>query len=234
MFYLIFAEAALETIPREIWNHPAVKLLAKKTHKKPGKLILDSSYLYQAMKELEDFNKRGRPDIIHFCLLYALGSELNLDNMLRIFVHTVNDQIIRVNPSVRLPRNYPRFIGLMEQLFEKKVIADSKGEQLLSIYDMKISDLISELKPDSVILLQEGKPMLPRNLIIENIRNKKKLAFIVGAFPHGCYRQEISKISPAAYSISKYTLDTWNAIGKLISICEDIIADIKGEQTPST
>ncbi len=220
MFYLIFAETALETIPCEIWNHPAVKVLAKRKGKKPSKIILDSSYLYSAMKELEDFNKRGRPDIIHFCLLYALGSELNLDNMLRIYVHTLNDEIIKINPGVRLPRNYSRFIGLIEQLFEKKLIADSKGEHLLSISNMKLTDLIKEITPDTVIILQESKPLLPRDLIDESVRYNRRVAFIIGAFPHGSYRHETLKITSEAYSISKYTLDTWNVVGRLISICE--------------
>ncbi len=234
MFYLIFAETALETIPSEIWDHPIVKLLAKKKSKKPSKILLDSSYLYSAMKNLEDFNKRGRPDIIHFCLLYALGSELNLDNMLRIYVHTLNDQVITVNPNVRLPRNYPRFVGLMEQLFEKKLISNSKGEPLLSMKNMNLYELVKEITPDTVIILQEGKPLLSKELIIENLRSDKRIAFIVGAFPHGSYRQDTFKISHAAYSVSKYSLDTWNAIGKLISICEDALADIKNMGSAQT
>ncbi|MEM2110242.1 MAG: 16S rRNA methyltransferase [Candidatus Odinarchaeota archaeon] len=227
MFYLIFAEAALELIPRKIWDNPMIKILAKKRRKNPSKILLDSSYMYPAMKELEDFNKRGRPDIIHFCLLYALGSELNMDNMLKVYVHTVNNQVITVNPQVRLPRNYPRFTGLIEQLFDNKSITNSNGDQLLSLTNMSLSDLIGEIKPDTTIILQEGKPLLPRELITEEISENKKIAFIIGAFPHGNYRQETFKISSLTYSISKYTLDTWNVTGKLISMCEDIVASIK-------
>ena len=63
--------------------------------------------------------KRGRPDIVHFTLLEALGSPLNLEGLLKIYVHTYSGYVIDVRPEVRLPRDCNRFSGLMEQLFQE-------------------------------------------------------------------------------------------------------------------
>jgi len=46
---------------------------------------------------------------------------------LKIIIHTRNNEAIYIHPQTRLMRNYTRFVGLMEQLFEKKNIqADDK------------------------------------------------------------------------------------------------------------
>lgn len=220
MIYLIFAEAALEVIPKVLWNKPKIKEYANKKGKPPSSILLDASNLYYVMKELNDFNKRGRPDIIHFSLLYALGSELNIRGKLKVYVHTLNDQIICLDSKVRLPRNYTRFTGLMEQLFERKVITDQDGNKLLSISSMKLNKLLAGLGLEQVIILQEGKPILPTSLIDDKIRREEDLAFIIGAFPHGNYRQETLELSSLRYSLSEYLLDTWNVTGKLLAICE--------------
>ncbi len=76
------------------------------------------------MKSLEFREKRGRPDIIHQCLLLLLDSPFR---DFEVYVHTINGQLIWVNRETRLPRNYNRFVGLMEKLFlEKRIVAGEK------------------------------------------------------------------------------------------------------------
>jgi rRNA small subunit pseudouridine methyltransferase Nep1 len=84
------------------------------------------------MKKLEESEKRGRLDIVHFALLEALGSPLNREGLLQTYVHTINDYVITVNPETRLPRNYNRFVGLMEQLFESYRVPPT-GQILLKL-----------------------------------------------------------------------------------------------------
>ena len=97
---IVLARSALETIPEEIVNHPSVKKWAERRRKDPRKLLLDMSYHYAAMRELKDWNKRGRPDIVHITLLNLLGSPLNNEGLLRVYVHTLNDYIITINPEI--------------------------------------------------------------------------------------------------------------------------------------
>lgn len=117
---LILVEAALETIPREIIDHLQVRRQAEKAGKPSRRLILDRSYHYGAMARLKDKEKRGRPDIIHFCLLETLGSPLNLEGLLQVYVHTYSGYAVKVSPETKLPRNYNRFIGLMSSFLRRE------------------------------------------------------------------------------------------------------------------
>ena len=128
MLNILLVYSALETIPKEIWDHPQIKEYCKKRKRKPSECLLDINYHKKAMKKLEEWWMRGRPDIIHFCLLIALDSILNKEGKLRIFVHTRNNEIIYIKPETRIPRNYFRFKGLIEQLFIKKYVPNKNSK----------------------------------------------------------------------------------------------------------
>ena len=55
----------------------------------------------------------ARPDITHQCLLTLLDSPLNKAGLLQVYIHTAKGVLIEVNPSVRIPRTFKRFSGLM-------------------------------------------------------------------------------------------------------------------------
>ncbi len=174
----IFLEASLETIPREIQRHPAVKSDAIRRGKKPEKILLDDSKHHFAMRGLEFREKRGRPDIIHQCLLLLLDSPLK---DFEIYVHTINGEIIYVNRETRLPRNYNRFVGLMEKLFDERVI-EADGKILLEILDAKLSDVVGERR--AVLLRERGEKKGFGEVLAEDV------AICIGAFPHGDFFEE--------------------------------------------
>ena len=60
-----------------------------------------------------------RPDILHQELLALLDSPLNKAGLLKIYIHTTKNVLIEVHPSIRIPRTYKRFAGLMVQLLHK-------------------------------------------------------------------------------------------------------------------
>ena len=154
----MLAEAAIETVPEDLWSHPAVRRHSKRQRKPPKHLLLDRSLHHSAMRRLDDNLKRGRPDITHFALLEALGSPLNKEDLLQTYVHTNQDYTITVNPSTRLPRNYNRFIGLMEQLFQQQKVPTT-GESLLKLEHKTLQQLLTETKADYVLAFsREGKP----------------------------------------------------------------------------
>ena len=109
MITLVIAEAALETVPREIATHPAVVSRARKLGAKPSEMLLDRSYHHAAMKKLQESWKRGRPDIVHFALMEALSTPLFASSRLQIFVHTIDDRIITIANNLRIPKSYFRF-----------------------------------------------------------------------------------------------------------------------------
>ncbi|MET1124679.1 MAG: 16S rRNA methyltransferase [Archaeoglobaceae archaeon] len=170
---IVFVEASLELVPKAIAGHPAVVADARRRRKKPTEIILDDSKHHAAMKGLMNREKRGRPDIIHGCLLLFLDSPIAKD--FEIYVHTVGGDVIWVSSEVRLPRNYNRFIGVMEDLFKKRRI-EADGKVLLEITDLKFEDL---LKGKVIVLHENGKAVELEELM------KGEFTVCVGAFAHG-------------------------------------------------
>ncbi len=130
---LIIAEASIETVPKQIASHPAVKNHAQKLGKNPREILLDRSYHHAAMLRvgLESSWKRGRPDIIHFALMEALSTPLFLKGMLKVYIHTVTDKAILIGDNLRIPKSYFRFEGIMLNLFIEKVIKCADGNNIL-------------------------------------------------------------------------------------------------------
>ena len=89
--------------------------------------------------------KRGRPDIVHLTLLSICTSPAFYENKIRVFVHTVNNEIISINNNTRLPKSYHRFQGLIEKLFLTRKI-ESEAEILMEIKNSSLSKLISKIK----------------------------------------------------------------------------------------
>jgi len=212
---LVLAEAALETVPEELWSHPAVKRHSKRQRKPPQQLILDRSLHHQAMKRLDDNLKRGRPDITHFALLEALGSPLNKEGLLQVYVHTREDYVISVNPSTRLPRNYNRFIGLMEQLFHQGKVP-SEGETLLRLEHKTLKQLLTETEADCTLALsREGNPKTLQTAV-SSLKTKQKPAIIVGGFPHGHLTETTTQLADELVCIDKEMLEAWTVTSRAI------------------
>jgi len=217
MFNLVLADSELETIPKEIWSHPSISRYCSRRRKKPRETILDSSYHYKALRHLEDGYRRGRPDIVHFSLLYALGTPLCKKRMLNIFVHTRRNLVIEVDPETRLPKHYNRFIGLMEQLFREKRVPPT-GKPLLLLRRASLSDILKE-KGDLTILIREGGEKLNPSKLISLAENGEKVNLVVGGFPHGDF---ISKFDfEMEFSVYEDPLEAWVVIGKVIHSIEE-------------
>ncbi|OYT30950.1 MAG: 16S rRNA methyltransferase [Thermofilum sp. ex4484_79] len=222
MLHICLVESGLELVPKEISKHPLIRRYAKKKGKKPSKVLLDISFHYHAMKNLKDFNKRGRPDIVHFCLLEALGSPLNKMALLRIYVHTYDGKVVFIDPSTRIPKNYIRFVGLMEQLLDKGKVPPNSSSPLLWIREMPVKDLIGHVKPGTVILLDEkGKKMSVHELAKKFPIGDNPL-ILIGGFQRGNISQEIREQADYIVSIFKETLETWIVISRILCAYEHI------------
>ncbi|ADI32485.1 16S rRNA methyltransferase [Staphylothermus hellenicus] len=218
---IILLESALELVPRELWKHPAVLKNARRRGKKPGKTLLDVSLHYHAMRKLKDREKRGRPDIVHISLLNALESPLNKEGYLRIYIHTYPGHIIFVKPETRIPRNYNRFVGLMEQLLIHGKVPPDSDDPLLYVKTMTISDLLEKINKNGIILLREqGEKEKPENIVKYAIENNYAIG--IGGFPHGDYSEEIIDMSKAEFSIYNKPLTTWITVSRVIVGAENL------------
>jgi rRNA small subunit pseudouridine methyltransferase Nep1 len=217
--YFIIVEAAVELVPREISNHPAVVSYARKRGKKPTEVLLDRSYHHKAMLNLERAWKRGRPDITHFTLLEVLGSPLNKSNYVETYIQTQSGHIIYVNPVTRLPRIYERFKGLVEKLY-KHPLVESGSQVLLKLEEGGLRDIIDRVNPDVKILLSENGLQMKWSEIGEKIVAYEKPMIMVGGFPRGDFENETKKVADIVVSIWDQPLEAWIAASRILTILE--------------
>lgn len=212
---MIIAESALETIPREIWSNPPIVRDAAKRGKRPGQILLDRSYHHKAMLRLGEAQKRGRPDLVHLSLLQALGSPLNKEGLLETFVHTIRNYVIEVDPTVRLPKNYDRFVGLIEQLFEFGRVPP-EGPPLMRLRKQGLSGLVRVLRPDRVVAFtMEGEPRELGEVVFATKRYGK-LAVIVGGFPRGHFSRKTRQLADELVRIDKEGLEAYVVIPRVL------------------
>merc|ERR1719203_742000 len=75
-----------------------------------------------------------RPDITHQCLMSLLDSPLNKAGKLMIYLHTAQNVLIEVHPSLRVPRTFKRFAGLAVELLQRhKIRAAQANETLMKV-----------------------------------------------------------------------------------------------------
>jgi len=209
-------------VPRELWGHPAVYKSARRRGKRPGEILLDRSLHHHAMRGLRDGLKRGRPDIVHFCMLEALGSPLNRAGLLELYVHTIGDYVVFVDPSTRLPRNYNRFVGLMEQLFSEGAVPPGAEKPLMWLRPMRLELLVRRLRVERVLLLSErGERRRLRDIASLAAEEPGSTAVLVGAFPHGDFSDEVYRLATHVYSFYPQSLDAWVVVSHFLALAAD-------------
>ena len=216
MLTLILAESAIELVPNEIAGHSAILKWAERKKKDPRRLILDQSYHHSAILSLGKSGVgRGRPDIVHFCLLLALGSPLNLDNQLSCFVHTRDDHVITIDPRARLPRNTDRFTALIEQLYQESVVPSS-GPPLMKLRKESLKDLLSKISPDNVVALTTVGSPKPMDEVAMGLGQAKRPALLVGGFPVGHFSGKTMNLASDRFRIDRRRLEAWTVVGRAI------------------
>jgi rRNA small subunit pseudouridine methyltransferase Nep1 len=214
--HLVFVETALELVPPEILGHPSVRRNAKRRGKRPNETLLDRSLHHFAMGKLASSEKRGRPDIIHFCLLEAMGSPLNRAGLLKVWLSTMSGQIVDVNPSTRLPRDYNRFTSLMEQLLLYGRTPPGGEESLLVIRDMGLGELVKEVKPTSVVALTSHGRLSSFKAVGEILAVMEKPMVLIGAYPSGPMGRETLAVTDLQTSIYPDTLEAWTVTSRIL------------------
>ncbi len=210
---LILLEAALELVPREIRSHPQVVKTARRYEVEPDELILDKSLHYNAMSMLSQKWKRGRPDILHVSLLVATDTPLREKGLLRIYFQSYDGRIFRLADSVRIPKNYERFKGLMAQLLRGGRVPP-EGEPLIwQEYD-SLKDYVRE-RGGLILLWEKGRDASPTFILSRAIVTGYPLG--VGAFPRGDFKKSTLRKAREAYRImGGIQLKTWGVVGRLI------------------
>jgi len=221
MLTLVLAEAELELIPSELLHHPAVIGHARQRGKQPARILLDSNYHHAAMAVLPEGRRRGRPDMAHLFLLTALESITNKKGQLKVIIHTRNDEMIRVNPDTRIMRNYERFLGLIEQLFETNAVPDEKHPLLELQHQMTLQRIVEEANADSVVAFSKtGTPMKLSEYFKKH--PKKNILCIIGGFPSGSFHADIKTIATDIISLYPEMLPVWTVTSEILVNYENV------------
>ena len=212
MMHLILADSELEIVPQSIQGHPAVVKHANIRKKKPSRILLDASYHHQAIrtKYPAEAERRGRPDIVHHFLMNVQESPLNYEGKLRVYVHTRNNDVIRISPETRLPKAYHRFVGLMEHVFQNKYVPD-KENPLLILEKMSLRALAEEIGNKTIVLSEKGKNVNLKEYVIP-----KDVTIIIGGFPSGDFLSNV-EFADEIISIYNGTLMAWVAAYEVIA-----------------
>ena len=185
--------------------------------KRPFDIILDISWHYAAMKGIKNELKRGRPDLVHFCLLEACSIPLYFEKKLRVYVHTINNKVIFVGEKVRLPKSYHRFSGLMEKLFSDKKIQEGH-QNLLEIKDMTFDNLIDMIGAKEVIGLSTKGLRSSYDQLAQELGNNS--CIVVGGFARGHFSETVLKKIDRLICVDKNPLEAHVVIARLLYECE--------------
>ena len=214
-------ESALQLVPQEIQSDSQIKRYAERRMRKPGEVLLDRAYHHTAMQRLArkrfrlPVEKMGRPDIIHNTLLQILETPLNWENQLRVFIHTQDDYVVSINPKIRLPKNYLRFVGLIEQLFTTKQVPE-RGAPLMKVEKGTVHSLITRVRPSHVLGFSIlGQPTLMRTVADDVGKMAEPLVF-VGGFPRGHFSNETHKTLKSMFRVDRRSLDAWVVAGRFV------------------
>lgn len=216
MLNLIFVETALELIPSSMLNHPSVKRNAKRKGKKPKETILDRSVHHFGMHKLENSSKRGRPDIIHICLLLALDSPLNKKGYLKTVINTFQGYTIDVNPKTRLPKDCNRFKSLMEHLLIDGKVPVNGKEVFFSLKKQSLEVLLCEMNPSKIIALTSHGEPTSLNDLCKSLICEENPVVLVGAYPNGHMAPDTIKLSDVQNSIYQGVLESWTVTSRLV------------------
>jgi len=209
----VIAESALELVPKELQNHNSVLASAKRFNKKPSEILLDISWHFAAMKGIKNEIKRGRPDLIHFCLLEVCNIPLYFENKVKVVVHTIDDKVIFVGKGVRLPKSYHRFVGLIEKLYKTGKIEEN-SKKLLEIKEMDFGTLMKEIKPKTTLGLSQKGSTSSYQEVAQQIDDD--VCIVVGGFAKGQFSDKVKKYFDRIVSVDRNPLEAHIIISRIL------------------
>lgn len=172
-------------------------------------------------KKLKRDPKDFRPDICHQELLSILDSPLNKAGCLQVYIRTTQNVLIEVHPSIRIPRTFKRFSGLIVQLLHKmKIKAGTTSTNLMKV----IKNPFSQYLPAGTHVYGMScqgtlySPMSLANTLVPSDRFavSPPTCFIVGAMATGHVSTEDHPYIEKMISISEYPLSGAAALSRIL------------------
>ncbi|KAI1082652.1 nucleolar essential protein 1 [Whalleya microplaca] len=182
--------------------------------------LLNSDEHIGVMRKMNRDISDARPDITHQCLLTLLDSPINKAGKLQIYIHTAKGVLIEVSPTVRIPRTFKRFAGLMVQLLHRLSIRSTNSqEKLLRVIQNPITDHLPP-KCRKVTLSFDSAIVHPRDYI-SGLDPKESICVFVGAMAKGSDNFADEYVDEKI-AISQYSLSASVACSKFCHAAEDV------------
>ncbi len=217
---IVILESGLELVPEQIRRHPQVVRTAKRYGLKPGEMILDKSLHYNAMFELPQKWKRGRPDILHVSLLNILDSPLAEEGLVEVYFQSFDGRIFQVDHTTRLPKNYERFKGLMAQLLREGRVPP-RGDPLIWEVARGLGEFLSDGK-GLILLWERGRDARLEWVVARSIYSGMMLG--LGGFPRGDFKKSTLRKAREAYKVmGGRPLKAWTLAGRIVWVGEWIL-----------
>ncbi len=227
---LLFADAAIEIIPPEVLTR--IKATRRHPEIAPGGKLLDVADHGFAMQGLPNKEQRGRPDILHHCLLNTLDTPLAQSGSLAVNFHLWDGRVFSVAPETRISRNYNRFLGVLAQLLQDEHVPKEKPFLMMKIAGT-LADFLGSRHYDHVcILTRTGEQLEPPHHFGQAL--DAKWLCVIGAFQEGFFQsrtlQELKKESHHLMSIASLGLSAGTVASRIIYAYE-LAMDAKSQKT---
>ncbi|MCJ1375850.1 18S rRNA pseudouridine methyltransferase [Loxospora ochrophaea] len=182
--------------------------------------LLNSDEHIGVMRRMDRDISEARPDITHQCLLTLLDSPINKAGKLQIYIRTAKGILIEISPTVRIPRTFKRFAGLMVQLLHRLSIRSTNSqEKLLKVIRNPVTD---HLPPNCrKVTLSFEAPVVRVRDYIQDLGSKESICVFVGAMAKG--KDDFADaIKDDSISISNYSLSASVACSKFCHAAEEV------------
>ncbi|KAJ9134742.1 Essential for mitotic growth 1 [Pleurostoma richardsiae] len=211
---VVLSNASLETYKASHGGNGRVGMQREEKYS-----LLNSDEHIGVMRKMNRDISDARPDITHQCLLTLLDSPVNKAGKLQIYIHTAKGVLIEVSPSVRIPRTFKRFAGLMVQLLHRLAIRSTNSqEKLLRVIQNPITD---HLPPKCrKVTLSFDAPVVRVREYIDALEPDESICVFVGAMAKGPDSFADSFVDEKI-SISNYSLSASVACSKFCHAAED-------------
>lgn len=225
MITFLLAEAELERMPRELWKHPKVVTRAKKRRREAADLLLDQAADHEAMRTLPEGDRRGRPDIAQIWALLVMDSLVARHGQARALIHTRHDELIRIRPDARLPRNQAKTYQILEDLLRQGEVP--LGKPILTMErNRTLESVVAELSGTKVLLDVGGE--VARAARFSEFAKAGDLSIVMGGFPRGTFRQAKPAWFDHVVRVADAELTVWSALVPVLAGCEDALLAPKG------
>lgn len=172
--------------------------------------------------------KEFRPDICHQEMLALLDSPLNKAGCLQVYIRTCKNVLVEINPSIRIPRTFKRFSGLIVQLLHKmKIKAGGSSETLMKV----VKNPFSQHLPAGTRVYGmscQGQLYSPNALAsslvppdLSAAADAPPVCFIIGAMASGHVTVEDHPYIEKMFSVSEYPLSGAAAISRILGGIEN-------------